>query len=567
MEGAPFIAAETPDERRNEALDTDDSKNKKDKDKKKKKDSVAIHLPRLDVERPAELAAEKRQKNDKKDLLGGVSLGSWDLGPKNETTHKYEAIIAKEKHDAGENAAYSPVVEAETILKASAGEQETDDDNEEVAEEATNEQSDTTEIPEETNETPLDIVESEDVVEEVPGDIEEESDDTVAASSATSSGSSGSWSSSSTPTSASTTATSPPPPPTPFSGGSSTGSSSGPASSAGTSTTPPVPPVPPVPSGATGGYNTYPASPVATPNLAPTSKVEQHIIEKHNHFWTGVVVGGLYEHFKHKKREKKLNKKLEQQDTELAKTTNQQVKTEEEMHKLRAQQLEQAAEAKWLETHPEPSEKTQIEQNTASKVGDIVTESTKAAAEAMAALPLQPSGEKSQPFTVYERGTASPSAETAKVATEKLPANPEAKPIAIEPDDEPAHVDDSRRVETSSWHRMEIDKATGKVVEDPSLAYGEAFQAERHQEIKAQTDDSDGPGMAATGLGLLGSHAIDATQAAAAAGSNTSSGRAEGTPQQPVKTTAKTAHQTQAVGAGLWLVLAVLVVLIIVVVF
>jgi hypothetical protein len=40
-----------------------------------------------------------------------------------------------------------------------------------------------------------------------------------------------------------------------------------------------------------------------------------------------------------------------------------------------------------------------------------------------------------------------------------------------------------RRVETSAWHRIEIDEKTGKPVENPEVSYGEEFRHEQAQEI------------------------------------------------------------------------------------
>ncbi len=43
-----------------------------------------------------------------------------------------------------------------------------------------------------------------------------------------------------------------------------------------------------------------------------------------------------------------------------------------------------------------------------------------------------------------------------------------------------------RRIETSVWHRVEIDEKTGRAVENPELAYGEAFRREQQQERLAR---------------------------------------------------------------------------------
>ncbi|MGB4759575.1 MAG: hypothetical protein WBP26_05985 [Candidatus Saccharimonadales bacterium] len=566
MEGAPFVATETSDERRNEVLDTDDTKDKKNKDKKKKKNAPTIHLPRLDVERPAELAAEKR-KNDKKDLLGGVSLSGLGLGPKNETSGKYDTEDSEEKpqpsKQESEEDLYSPAAEAEAILKAVTNEQDTNN-NQSIAEEPNREE----EVTEISDEIPgqIDEIQHDTTVEMSDGEAEI-SDDTSAGSAVASTGSGGGWR---VPKLASAGTTAPPPVPLP---GGTSGSGGGSPGSTGSSTAPPVPPaVPPVLSGAAGGYNVYPVSPVAASNIAPTVKVEQHIIEKHNHFWTGVVVGGLYEHFKHKKREKKLRKELDKQVNVATEGAKKQQQTEEEVRKLRAKQLEQAAEKRWQETHPQPETiapegiSSSVEHKSASKVGDIMTDNIKTAAEVVATIPLVVSREKSEPFTVYERATP----ETQKPFAQEASRSQESVLAGALSEDEPPQVDKSRRVETSSWHRMEVDKATGKIVENPSLAYGEAFEAERHQEVKTQAsaDASNSSGLVAASVGLLGGQAARQTivQGNGMHGSSDSEAHAPApVPSRATKHVKQSTSRQAGVGVGLWLLLGVLIALIFIV--
>lgn len=567
MEGAPLVAAEAPDERRNEALDTDDTKDRKDKDKKKKKNAPTIHLSRLDVERPAELA-EKR-KNDKKDLLGGVSLSGLGLGPKNETSGKHDTKDGKEKplpsKQESEDGSYSPVEEAEAILAAHSQEQEPVADEFSGAENG--EQADSLEEEPEAAGSDLEDRESAPIEDEAAPESDTEDDDyatspatsrpvsSYSAASAASSGGSGS------------TGSAPLPPLSSSSSG--TSASSGPAASAGA--VPPLPPVPPIPPAAAAGFNAMPLPSPAVPNLMPTAPIEQEPTEKSpNYFLLGVGVGAVIEHIRHKKREKKLHKELDKQTNATAEVAKKQQQSQEEMRKMRAKQLEETAERRWREMHPlaeqaaQESAKPAAEQKSASKVGDIVTENTRAAAEVVATIPLQAAGEKAEPFTVYERESA-PNTEVAKAAPEK----PETAPQAVEPQDEPVHVEKGRRVETSSWHRMEIDKATGKVVENPSIAYGEAFEAERHQEVKAQADSDAATkdGLVAASVGLLGGHAarqavaqgVDGEGTLVSSGSRAQSG-VSSSAQKPAKHS--TASSSATVGVGLWLTLAVLVVLI-----
>lgn len=89
-------------------------------------------------------------------------------------------------------------------------------------------------------------------------------------------------------------------------------------------------------------------------------------------------------------------------------------------------------------------------------------------------------GEKPQ-ATVIESAPASSQPEATK---EKV----EAKPVAPPPPEEMAISEETyavgadKRVETSVWHRYEVDKKTGKLIEQPEVAYGQEFLKETKQE-------------------------------------------------------------------------------------
>lgn len=70
---------------------------------------------------------------------------------------------------------------------------------------------------------------------------------------------------------------------------------------------------------------------------------------------------------------------------------------------------------------------------------------------------------------------AAPAFEKQPLKAEQLP---EDQPVTEETYQTPA----GRRVETSSWHRYEVDEKTGRIVENPELAYGEEFKKEQKQE-------------------------------------------------------------------------------------
>lgn len=56
---------------------------------------------------------------------------------------------------------------------------------------------------------------------------------------------------------------------------------------------------------------------------------------------------------------------------------------------------------------------------------------------------------------------------------------------------EPVHVDEGKRVETSAWHRIEVDKKTGAVVKDPELAYGKEFRREQKEVFREDATDTE----------------------------------------------------------------------------
>jgi hypothetical protein len=84
-------------------------------------------------------------------------------------------------------------------------------------------------------------------------------------------------------------------------------------------------------------------------------------------------------------------------------------------------------------------------------------------------------------------------AERLRIASHRRPENQSpvlgnkptlSNPEFNQPPDVPPELPSNREVQSSVWHRIEVDKKTGRAVETPTLAYGEAFQQEQHQEIQ-----------------------------------------------------------------------------------
>ena len=166
---------------------------------------------------------------------------------------------------------------------------------------------------------------------------------------------------------------------------------------------------------------------------------------------------------------------------------------------------------------------------------------------------------------------ARPERRAANPLIEKAPETNE-RQIAAPPEqqaDSPENVElpPDRRVETSAWHRIEVDKRTGKAVENPTLAYGEEFQREQHQEqlrkeIASASVDSETTRQQYTPFREVQqsydpAHALPAHTA-------THSDDATDSPVDKAKDIAKDVlSRSEPVDIGLWVVLVIIIMAII----
>lgn len=79
-------------------------------------------------------------------------------------------------------------------------------------------------------------------------------------------------------------------------------------------------------------------------------------------------------------------------------------------------------------------------------------------------------------YTVDDRGNMDIRRSDGQSANQELP--PEELPVT----EDMYITPEGRRVELSSWHRIEIDQKTGKVINNPEVEYGEEFRHELQQE-------------------------------------------------------------------------------------
>ncbi len=258
-------------------------------------------------------------------------------------------------------------------------------------------------------------------------------------------------------------------------GSSSTASSSRTRASGGGGA-PPV--IPGNPVAGAGGYNTPPVAPVprtaeAVPTASPERTSNRRSAERRS-LAAGVIIGGVIEHIRHKRREKRMEKAHAKELKDTQKDHNAEKMRNEQQAKRQKTTLEQRIERLKQEVTAKPKQ-----QESKSQAGKAPTLEQHLKS---AYMPRDIAQEKSRPVnSTSQESTPRPKS----VTTELQKPNPTkpAEALSVIPgESEQADVPPDRRVESSAWHRIEIDKKTGKAVEDPSIAYGHEFQNEQHQE-------------------------------------------------------------------------------------
>jgi hypothetical protein len=178
----------------------------------------------------------------------------------------------------------------------------------------------------------------------------------------------------------------------------------------------------------------------------------------------GMLAGGLYEHFKHKRQGKKQVRQLAEQQKHIE-------SLEADQAVLRREQAAHPSEA--------------VQQNQLERSGRQAGE-----------LPpfWTPQASEAAPKLSAVEAAARPSHETilsteAKRFETPHPEVAQPAPVAESAPSEQVALPPDRRVETSAWHRIEIDAKTGKLVEKPTLEYGEEYYHERSHETEPADDD------------------------------------------------------------------------------
>lgn len=206
------------------------------------------------------------------------------------------------------------------------------------------------------------------------------------------------------------------------------------------------------------------------------------------HLVAGILLGGLIEHVRHKRREKRVKATHEK---EIKK-----VKTEQQFQQAEQYKNEQKSKREKTELEQQLDRlNNKIQKNETKQVprpvpkNEVQTQASQEKEAEEREIKTLPKSESPSSFyeefkRKYHAPEMSPvvrldTQELKKIDTEKPAPVPQQSQENI---DEPLQVSPDTRVESSAWHRIEVDKKTGKAIEDPEVAYGEEFQNEQHQE-------------------------------------------------------------------------------------
>ena len=255
----------------------------------------------------------------------------------------------------------------------------------------------------------------------------------------------------------------------------------------------------------------------------------------------GVVAGALffggYEHFKHRRREKRMVKEA----------------------KAQTRKFEHVQEDTRWRLREQASKQSQLERELQAQAATNAHE----AVQKRRTMPEYSAGERpvERRFSVgkvSERLAAAKAEKGFKEKLEKLlpkAANKLGKAEAVLAAEQ-LSVPQDHRLETSAWHTIEVDAKTGKAVENPTFQYGREYYHERAQEAAPRDDKRD----AAAGEVALVAAAMAANAASAGASSTQpASADFKGSPsaspqtsQPPQKTSSSSSSQDQPSTGPLW---------------
>lgn len=163
----------------------------------------------------------------------------------------------------------------------------------------------------------------------------------------------------------------------------------------------------------------------------------------------GLFVGGAIEHFRHKHKAREQAKRVRKESAAQNQHINR-LESEQQVERSRAAAVREQFE--------------RFRQRTQTELSSLRSRSV----EKLPAR-LRPEQSVQKPEKLLRR------------------QSPERVPATVQPEtEEPLMPPPGRRVEVSAWHRIEIDTATGKTVENPTFEYGREFHREQQRESLGQ---------------------------------------------------------------------------------
>lgn len=233
--------------------------------------------------------------------------------------------------------------------------------------------------------------------------------------------------------------------------------------------------------------NTVPVTANQMPSAANTTPYRNRTAERRN-LVAGIIVGGVIEHIRHKRREKRLKTAHKKEVEKLTKT--QQFQEAEQFKEKQKTERSKTILEQQLDRLKQSIAPAKKEEKPVATATSTETKTKPPKTEAIPAASMSFYEDFKRKYRSNEAIST-----TVAAAESKPPIKTTEKPAPVprqqtENIDEPIQVSPDRRVETSAWHRIEVDKKTGKAVENPELSYGEEFQNEQHQEqLRKQIDE------------------------------------------------------------------------------
>jgi hypothetical protein len=210
-----------------------------------------------------------------------------------------------------------------------------------------------------------------------------------------------------------------------------------------------------------------PAGVVSAPTPPRTPEYRSGRVEQ-RYLLTGLIIGGLIEHIRHKRREKRQERHHKKTVEKLDK--RQDALESQLQHETQNSQREKTALERTIERLQRHT--TDSKETVGSRTMDAIPTT------AATALPEQKSVEAPSV-------ASSPEARKEKERLAALAA------VEAAYEEQETQLPPDRRLETSAWHRIEVDKKTGNAVETPTVAYGEEFKHEKHPEqLRTENDNA-----------------------------------------------------------------------------